>query len=315
MPIYENLEPTHLNDFPKLLRWSLTRRRGPWPQWVDSTPGAPPPARVEGPGLRATFVNHATVLLQADGMNVLCDPHWGQRCSPVSFAGPKRVRQPGLKLEDLPKLDAILVSHNHYDHLDRWTLDRLAETQKDARLVTGLGVARSLPKAWAKRAVELDWWQSHGLNGLPLTYVPGRHFSARSLTDRWKSRWGGFNIHFQSGGVYFAGDTGYGRHFEMIQQRLGAPRLAVLPIGAYEPRWFMQHHHMNPADAMLAMKDLGAPFALGMHFGTFRLTDEAYEHPLLHLDEARQAAGVNPKHFRAVDFGEGWDVPEGPSKI
>jgi L-ascorbate metabolism protein UlaG (beta-lactamase superfamily) len=310
VPLYQNFEPTQLNRFPRVLRWALSRRPPAWPAPFDAEPGPPPPPQVEGGGLRATFVNHATVLLQSDGLNLLCDPHWGERCSPVSFAGPRRVRPPGLRLQDLPRLHAILLSHNHYDHMDLGTLEALFQAHLHAPLLTGLGVARSLPKRWRARAVEMDWWQSHPLSGPALaTYVPGRHFSARGLHDRFASRWGGFHISFKSGGVYFAGDTGYGSHFKAILARLGAPRLAVLPVGAYEPRWFMQHHHMNPADAVQARQDLGAERALAMHFGTFPLADEGYDAPMRDLAAAKAAAGLGDEQFKVLGFGEAWEVP------
>ncbi|HXC64529.1 MAG TPA: MBL fold metallo-hydrolase [bacterium] len=312
MPRYENLEPTDLNSFPLVLKWALTRKQPPWPRWVDSVPGPPPPPKVAGTGLRATVVNHATVLLQGGGANLLCDPHWGERCSPVSWAGPKRVRAPGLRFEDLPPIHAVLISHNHYDHLDRPTLTRLGRAFPAARLVTGLGVGRSIPEAWDGRVTELDWWQSaEAAPGLRVTYVPGRHFSARGPFDRWASRWGGFVAEWPGGPVYFAGDTGYGRHFRMIRRRFGAMRLAVLPVGAYLPRWFMRHHHMDPADAVKAFRDLGADWGLGMHYGTFQLADEAYDAPLKDLDLALKRGKVQAGRFRAPEFGKGWTLGRG----
>ena len=310
---YANLEPTDLNKFPLVLKWAMTRRPPQWPRWVESRPGPPPSKRVAGASLRATVVNHATVLLQGGGFNVLCDPHWGPRCSPVSWAGPKRVRAPGLRFEDLPPIHAVLVSHDHYDHLDRPTLKRLGAAFPKARLLTGLGVGRAIPKEWDGRVTELDWWQAaEAAPGLKITYVPGRHFSARGPFDRWASRWGGFVAGFPGGPVYFAGDTGYGKHFKMIRRRFGAMRLAALPIGAYEPRWFMRHHHMNPADSVRAFKDLGAAFGLGMHYGTFQLADEDYGAPLLDLASALKVARIAPARFRALEFGRGWAIPKGP---
>jgi L-ascorbate metabolism protein UlaG (beta-lactamase superfamily) len=309
MPRYENLEPTNLNAFPKVLRWALTRKPAAWPKWVESELGETPPERVAGAGLRATFVNHATVLMQGGGMNLLTDPHWGLRCSPVSFAGPRRVRRPGLSQGQLPPLDAILLSHNHYDHMDLGTLETLLRAHPAAPLITGLGVARSLPRHWRPRAVELDWWQTYEVSpGTLVTYTPARHFSARSMTDRWKSRWGGFHVTLPGGAVYFAGDTGYGQHFRSIRERLDPIRLAVLPIGAYEPRWFMEHHHMNPFDAVHAFQDLGAAWALAMHYGTFQLADEGFDEPLQMLELAKEREGLSSARFVAKGFGEGWDI-------
>jgi L-ascorbate metabolism protein UlaG (beta-lactamase superfamily) len=307
MPTYQNLEPTDLNKLPLVLKWSLTRRPPAWPRWVDSPPGPPPPKAVAGKGLRATVVNHATVLLQGGGRNVLVDPHWSLRTSPVQWAGPKRVCAPGLRFEDLPPLHAVLVTHDHYDHLDRPTLARLGAAHPQARLVTGLGVTRAIPALWRGRITELDWWQSaEAAPGLKVTFTPARHFSARGPFDRWRSRWGGFVVHFPGGAAFHAGDSGYGAHFAQIRRRLGAPRLALLPIGAYLPRWFMRHHHMDPADAVRAFQALGARFGLGMHYGTFQLADEAYEAPLKDLAAALQAARIPAARFRTLPFGRGW---------
>jgi L-ascorbate metabolism protein UlaG (beta-lactamase superfamily) len=274
---------------------------------VPGEPGPPPPRRVAKGKLRVTFVNHATVLIQAGAFNLLTDPHWGERCSPVAWAGPRRVRAPGLRLEDLPPLDAVLLSHNHYDHLDRGTLDALGRRHPSARLYTGLGVGAAVPAVWRGRMHEMDWWQSLPLGPQArLHYVPSRHFSARGPFDKWRTRWGGFQAELPGGAVYFAGDTGYGRHFGEIRRRLGAPRLAILPIGAYEPRWFMEHHHMNPVDAVRAFKDLKARYALAMHFGTFQLADEGFDDPLRVLAEASKAARLVAGRFRALGFGAAW---------
>ena len=222
------------------------------------------------------------------------------------------MRRPGISLAQVPPLDGILLSHNHYDHMDLGTLDALLHAHPQAPLVTGLGVARSLPKQHRARAVELDWWQSFELSpGVRATYTPARHFSARSMTDRWKSRWGGFHLSLPGGAVYFAGDTGYGQHFRSIREQLEPLRLAILPIGAYEPRWFMEHHHMNPFDAVQAFQDLGAAYALGMHYGTFQLADEGYDEPLQLLEIAKEREGLSANRFVVKGFGEGWEVPGG----
>ncbi len=311
VPLYENLEPTNLNALPKVLRWALTRKPAKWPKWVDSELGPTPPERVQGLGLRATLVNHATVLIQGGGLNCVTDPHWGQRCSPVSFAGPQRVRRPGINLGQLPPLDAILLSHNHYDHMDLGTLDALFQAHPSAPLITGLGVAKSLPPRWRPPAPS-SWTGGRPTSSAPasaITYTPARHFSARTLGDRWKSRWGGFHVTLPGGAVYFAGDSGYGQHFRSIRERLDPIRLAILPIGAYEPRWFMGDIHMNPFDAVHAFQDLGAAWALAMHYGTFQLADEGYEEPLQMLEIAKEKEGLSAARFMSKEFGEGWEIP------
>lgn len=305
-----NPEPLAPHGFGDLLKWATHREPGPWPEIAPPAPGPRPPERV-GPGeVRVTFVNHATVLVQLDGLNVLTDPIWSERASPVSWAGPKRQRPPGLRFEDLPPIDLVLVSHNHYDHLDLPTLKRLAEVHHPA-LVTGLGNDRLLEQEGLADVHALDWWEDREIRGLKVSGVPAKHFSARGTCDRNKTLWLGFVLHGLGGPVYFAGDTGYGTHFAKIRRRYGAPRLAVLPIGAYRPRWFMSPVHLSPADAYLAHVALEAGTSVAMHYGTFPLADdgrtEAVEALGRALDGARQE-GADPR-FWALDFGEGRDVP------
>jgi len=211
----------------------------------------------------------------------------------------------------------VLVSHNHYDHLDLATLRRLVE--RDAPLVlTGLGVSAILPRAVrAVRTTELDWWQKvevvapggSGVSGVSVTAVPVQHFSGRGLSDRNATLWTGFVVSAPAGHVFFAGDTGYGPHFSEIARRFPGIRLAILPIGAYRPEWFMGPVHETPAQAVQAMRDLGAATAVGMHFGTFELTDEGEEEPPADLAKALDAAGEPRPRFWVLGFGEGRDVP------
>lgn len=271
---FRNLAP---DDQPQgsFLQWMATRRQGPWPEWLDGTPAPPPPERV-GPGeLRVTFVNHATVLIQFDGMNVLTDPIWSDRTSPVAWAGPRRRRPPGLRFEDLPPLDAVLVSHNHYDHLDVPTLRRIVAAH-DTRVFVPLGNDLFLAEHEIGPAQPLDWWEARELpSGLRIHAVPARHFSSRGTADRNANLWGGFVLESRGGdAVYFAGDTGWGRHFEQIAARFPSIRLAILPIGAFLPRWFMSPVHIGPEDAIRAHQTLGARASMVMHFGTFPLGDD-----------------------------------------
>jgi L-ascorbate metabolism protein UlaG (beta-lactamase superfamily) len=286
-----------------VLRWKLTSKPARWPQWIeDARAPAPPPVR-EGE-LAATFVGHATWLLRLGSLAVLTDPIWSERCSPVSFAGPKRVRRPGLAFETLPRVDATLVSHGHYDHLDLPTLRRITDVHRPA-FVTPLGHAPLLTRHGIGPVHVLDWWQSfEGPQGLRVTLVPARHFSARSLLDRNRSLWGGFVLERQGRRVYFAGDSGYAEHFATIRERLGPFDLALLPIGAYAPRWFMRPHHMDPDEAVCAHVDLGSPLTLGMHWGTFQLTDEAIDEPVRRLALACSVAGIAEDRFRVLQHGE-----------
>ncbi len=280
------------------LTWTLTRKPGPWRKWVEEPPGPPPPKCVDDGRVRITWINHSTVLIQMDGLNLLTDPIWSERCSPVPFAGPRRHRNPGLRFEDLPPIDAVLVSHNHYDHMDLPTLRRLS----DAKIYVPLGNAALL-----RESRELDWWQHARLSDrVTLTCVPAQHFSARAITDRNRALWSGFVISGPSGHAYFAGDTGWGKHFDEIRQRFGPMRVALLPIGAYEPRWFMKPAHISPAEAVDAHLALEAQTSMGIHWATFHLSDEGELAPMHDLHAAVAAKG-NPNVI-TLDHGIGYDL-------
>jgi L-ascorbate metabolism protein UlaG (beta-lactamase superfamily) len=255
-----------------------------------------------------TFVNHATFLLQLDGINILTDPVWSERVSPLTWAGPRRVRRPGIGFDRLPAIDLVLLSHNHYDHLDLATLRRLRQ-RDDPLILAGLGNRRFLGRYGLPKVEEIDWWQTFRFgDGLNITMTPALHYSRRGLFDQNVSLWGGFWI--ESGGqkLYFTGDTGWGGHFAQIQQRLGAPGLALLPIGAYEPRWFMGPVHLNPEEAVRAHLALGATRSIGMHFGTFQLTDEPIDEPVRALAESLERYGIPAGAFRVLGQGETlWD--------
>ena len=251
-----------------------TRKPGPWIQWRTIEPSAPPSRRVAGGELRVTWVNHSTMLIQTENMNILTDPIWSERCSPVSFAGPRRHHPPGIRFEDLPPVDVVLVSHNHYDHMDRPTLDRLVR-EHDPRIFVGLGNG-----AFLAGAHDLDWWQSVEIApNVRLHAVPAQHFSARGLADRDANLWCGFVVETPHGPIYFSGDTGPGPHFAMLRQRFGPMRVAMLPIGAFRPEWFMGYVHMSPRDAIQAARVLEAGTAIPMHYFTFRLADDGQEEP------------------------------------
>lgn len=289
-------------------RWRRTRLE-PWPDHVED-PIFPPPPRAAQNRISTTFIGHSTFFLQIGGVRVLTDPIWSERCSPVGFAGPHRVRRPGQSLDALPAVDLLLVSHNHYDHMDLPTL-RQVRARWAPCTATGLGNSHHLAKAGIRSAVELDWWQSAELAGARVTYVPAQHFSSRGLHDRNRCLWGGFVIECRGAVVYFAGDSGYCPHFAEIGRRFPRIDLALLPIGAYEPRWFTRKHHVDPEEAVRAHLDLRPRRSLGMHFGTFRLTDEAIAAPPLALQRARAQAGVAEQEFDVLGFGETRDYAMG----
>ncbi len=292
-------QPKSLQD---VRRWRRTRQKAPWPDHIED-PLCPPPGRVAHDRIGVTFIGHSTFLLQIGGIAVLTDPIWSVRCSPVRFAGPRRARPPGQSLDALPGVELLLVTHNHYDHMDLPTL-RQVRRRWAPPVATGLGNARHLAKAGIRSAVELDWWQSTELAGARLTYVPAQHFSSRGLHDRNQCLWGGFVIEAGGAVVYFAGDSGYCPHFAEIGRKFPRIDLALLPIGAYEPRWFMRQQHVNPEEAVRAHLDLRPRRSLGMHFGTFQLTDEAIDAPVSALQDARSRAGVAEADFAVLAFGE-----------
>jgi len=303
-------EPRMARDhFKTFLKWMLTRKPGPWLDWTDAPYGPPPPKRVEKGDLRVTFINHSTVLIQMDGLNILTDPIWSMRGSPVSWAGPKRHRPPGIRFEDLPPIDAVIINHNHYDHMDIPTLKRLMEMYHP-RIYVGLGNKAFLEKKGISNAQDMDWWDSVPLTeDTTLNFAPSRHFSGRSMCDRNRTLWGSFVIKGPAGVVYFAGDTGFGPQFEEIRKRFGPPRLALLPIGAFLPRWFMAPMHLSPEEAVQAHKILGAQTSVAIHFGTFRLGDDGQFEPVEELFKALDAEEVSPKNLWILNFGEERDIP------
>ncbi|PWG62034.1 MBL fold metallo-hydrolase [Spiribacter halobius] len=308
---FHNPEPRIERPPFAFLRWLLTRDPGAWPEHVPLAQADRPPRRVEGGMLRVSFVNHATLLLQTRGLNILTDPVWSERASPVSWAGPRRVQPPGIAFDDLPPIDVVLVSHNHYDHLDLATLARL-QARDAPRVLVPLGndaiLARHDPPIAADA---LDWGDRVALSrSVAVTAAPMRHWSARGPFDRNAALWAAFAISTPEGTIYFVGDSGYdAAMFREARQAFAPIRLALLPIGAYEPRWFMRPVHMTPAEAVQAHRDLAAPRSLGIHQGTFRLADEAYDAPRQALARARQAAGVPAACFPAPANGEVFTLP------
>ncbi len=303
---FKNLEPVTHARLGDLIKWGLTRSPGPW-RAVTAPPGPPPQPRVSD--MRVTLVGHSTVLVQCAGLNILTDPVWSERVSPVRLAGPRRRRPPGLRLGDLPPIDIVLVSHDHYDHLDVPTLRRLAAHRP--RVFTGLGNGRTIG-ACGLSAREMAWWGEAEHGGAHITFVPAQHFSGRGLSDRDRTLWGGFFVRTDAGSFYFAGDTGWGQFFDDVRRRLGPPRLALLPIGGYKPRWFMSGVHISPAEAVRAHEVLGARTSVAIHYGTFALADEGMDEPEADLEAALEAH--RDARFWVVPHGEGRDVPAAAGK-
>lgn len=300
-------------SFLDLLRWQLGPGNVAWPKrYPSSFDGHVPEERVHGTGLRITMIGHASLLLQTAGLNLLFDPVWAKRASPVQWFGPKRRNPPGVRFEHLPKIDAVLVSHNHYDHLDLATLKRLAR-EHDPLFVTPLGNDAIIKDAAdPARIVTGDWGDVVTLSAnVELHLEPVHHWSARKGSDRRMALWAGFVVDAPGGKTYHVGDTGFhdGNNYRAAAEKHGGFRLAILPIGAYEPRWFMETQHQNPDEAVRGHKLCGAAHTAGHHWGTFNLTNEGIEEPLKALDEALKTHGVSREEFRPLSPGEAWDVP------
>ncbi len=258
--------------------------------------------------MRVTFINHATTLIQLDGFNVLTDPIYSARASPFSFLGPHRVRPPGIRFEDLPPIHAVVLSHNHYDHLNVETLKRLQAAFPHVEIFCGLGIGSFLQSHGLKQVRELDWEQSLNVGSLKVSSVPNQHFSNRGLFDLDGTLWSAWVLEGpQAGKAYFAGDTGYGPHFKQVGEKHGPFRLAVLPVGAYKPEWFMSAIHQDPSQAVDAAFDLRARTSVPMHFGTFELADDGETEP---IDGLKAAMAQRPDSgFVVLGFGEGHDLP------
>ncbi len=308
-----------------LLKWQYESFRGGLPR-----PAAAPTPRV-APDLAAlhsnagagaamtptlTWVGHATMLAQLGGLNVITDPVFSERVSPLSFIGPKRHVPPGLTLAQLPHVDVVLISHNHYDHLDDASVRALAAQPGGSPLfVVPLGIKAWMADRGITHVVELDWWQSHPVASkkgtVDVVLTPVQHWSGRGLNDRLATLWGGYAVFAPDQHLFFSGDTGYSNDFKDIREHFAARQregggfdIALIAVGAYEPRWFMTSQHVNPAEAVQIHFDLGAKRSVGVHWGTFELTDESLDTPPLALADARAAKGLAAEQFFVMAIGE-----------
>lgn len=298
---YGNVEA---RGFFSVLKWMLTRKRQKWVRNTSPATG-PAPASSVTFGATLTFVNHSSFLLQTAGYNFLIDPVFSKRVSPFTFAGPSRMRQPGIRPDDLPQINYVLLTHNHYDHLDIATVLELHRRFRPA-FVVPLGVGAYLIRNGIEDVVEMDWWQSVGLRDeLVLRAAPAQHFSGRGITDRNKTLWCGYVVETRAHRIYFAGDTAYNKIlFGRISEQFGSPDLSVLPIGAYQPRWFMSPIHCSPAEAVQIHLDLKSRRSLACHFGTFPLGDDSRDEPLHDLRAALSNKNLSPADFTVLSEGE-----------
>lgn len=251
-----------------------------------------------------TWIGHATALVQLGGMNFLTDPHFSERASPVQFMGPRRWQRPGIAPAELPRIDVVLLSHNHYDHLDAGSVDALATQPGGPPLfLVPLGVDRWMESAGVARVRAMDWWESLDFEDATVSFVPAQHWSRRTLADTNTTLWGGFVVQSGARSFYFAGDTGYGPDFAAIGERFGGFDLSLLPIGAYEPRWFMREAHVNPEEAVRIHRDVRSRRSVAIHWGTFPLTDEPLDRPLAELAVARKRHRLAAEDFVTLRHG------------
>ena len=292
------------------------RSKGPntWPARVPVTPTRPA-ARVAGAAMRVTWIGHSSVLVQTQGLNILIDPVWAERASPVDFLGPKRVREPGIRFHHLPRIDLVLLSHDHYDHLDTDIMERLWRRDRPL-IVTGLNNDNLLAR-YGVRAVARDWGQKVAVRpGIDVILDRAHHWSAHGPKDHDRTLWTGFTVTLPGGNLYYAGDTGRGdMKWAVEAARHGPVRLAILPIGAWHFDGRDSGNHIGPADAVTAFGQVRAAYALGVHWGTFELTGEGIDQPREGLRAALATGHIDPARFRTLEAGGSWDIPALPTQM
>jgi N-acyl-phosphatidylethanolamine-hydrolysing phospholipase D len=288
-----------------LARWVFTRTAPPKAAPCPLFPNDPTALSANRTRPSLTWIGHSTFLIQVEGKNLITDPIFTKRASPVYFAGPKRITPPGLALDDLPPLDIVLISHNHHDHLNEYSVRAILARQpgNPPLFVVPAGLGNWFRRRGFPRVAELDWWQSVDA-GLKIHAVPVQHWSQRTAFWVNHSRWLGFIVEGAGGKLFFPGDTGYSQDFVDIHKRFGPMSVALLPIGAYDPEWFMRPMHTNPEEAAKIHKDLGAKLSVAMHWGTFALTDEPFDEPPVRFRKAMEAQGATDKDYWVMGHGE-----------
>lgn len=291
-------------SFFDLLKWQMTGEKVKWPEWLSDNEQPNLQTLVESDAVWITHINHASHLIQLNNLNILTDPIFSERASPYDWVGPKRIRSPGVQIDELPKIDVVIVSHNHYDHMD---LKSIAELEKRFKplFIVPLGNASHIKNSGAKNVHELDWWESKkvGVNQDEIFLTPVHHWSARGLFDQNESLWGGYVIQSSNLKLFFGGDSAYGPFFKEIYNRFGAMDVSIIPIGAYEPQWFMKDQHLNPEEAVQVHLDLKSRLSIGTHFGTFPLTDEGYDQPVIDLQAALLKLNISKLNFVTTKNG------------
>ena len=288
----------------EVFKWMMSRERVPWKEITTENYGKRPLDHFKD-GVRITFVNHSTFLVQVDGLNILFDPVWSKRASPFRWIGPKRMKPPGIKFEDLPRIHYVILTHNHYDHLDIRTM-RMVFGAHHPKVVAPLGIKAFLDSQYISGTIEMDWWQESALNEkVNIQAVPAQHFSGRGLFDRDATLWCGYVMKTSRGNIYFAGDTGYNvQTFKDIGLRCGPIKISMLPIGAYKPAWFMSPIHTSPEESVKIHLDVQTTTSIAMHFGTFPLADDGQDDPVTDLHLALAKYKIPLEDFLTLKEGE-----------
>ena len=327
------------NPFSQFVRWQIERyqQKLPRPATQPTPTQSPDMAAIQGYANRSdtaistataktpaiTWIGHASMMVQAGGLTVLTDPVFSERASPVQFAGPKRAQPPGLALADLPLIDVVLISHNHYDHLDKASVRDIAERSaaagKPTLFLVPLGLKPWFADAGISNVIELDWWDQHSVSGVEFYFTPTQHWSARGVGDRSRTLWGSFAVFAPELHWFFAGDTGYSKdfadiqaHFANRQLQAGGFDLALIPVGGYQPRWFMASQHIDPQEAVQIHRDLQAKRSVAIHWGVFELTDEALDQPPKDLAVASKKQQLKADEFTVMAIGETRFLPARP---
>jgi len=283
-----------------------------WPDSVETQVDEEPLKVFNSSDIRVTFINHATFLIQTANLNILTDPVFSERVSPLSFAGPKRIHKPGIDIENLPEIDVVIISHDHYDHLDLASANKLIK-RDNPKVYVGLGLAKILTPS--SNVTEMDWWESIQVtDNFKLWFLDVQHNSGRSIINRNSTLWGGFMLQVGDKNIYFGGDSGYADHYQRTYEHFGPVDLAFIPIGAYSPRNIFKRVHMDPYDAVQAHIDLKAKLSIGMHYGTFQLTAESHTEPVELLEKAKFDADIPADEFITLDIGKPFNFLGSPSK-
>ena len=288
------------------MKWKLTSKPKEWKKHYDNKYKFQLEKVSSDSELIVTYINHSSFLLQLNGFNILTDPVFADVVGPLNLIGPSRVREPGILMKELPKIDIVVISHNHYDHLDIKSLEKINELHSPLFLIP-FGDSELFLDNGINNIIEMKWWESAVINNdFKITFTPAKHASNRGIFDRNKSLWGSYLFNFKGKNIYFGGDTGYDNHFKRIGDFAGHIEFSLLPIGAYEPRSIMRVVHTNPEEAVQAHLDLRSKLSIGMHFGTFQLTDEGIDDPVKDLIIAKKKHHISEQDFQILEIGKSY---------